>query len=110
MQEMPLVKIAFGLLIGLLASHGGYAYPNGPPTSICNTSPGVLLRPGAAHGVPQSGNGDFLISTDLPVSTGNGGGYNYAAGELYTGRIVDKHMISNQPLEIMILSLSSFDQ
>ena len=88
------------LLILLVASYGGYAYPSGPPTSICNTSPGVLLRPGVSHGYSQSGNGGFLISTDLPVSTGNGegyddtaGGYNdtaegydYTAGELYTGR------------------------
>ena len=80
-----MAPLMVGFLI-LLASHGGYAYPGGPPTSICNTSPGVFLRPGASHGNPQSGNGGFLISTDLPVSTDNDGGYNYTAGELYTGR------------------------
>ena len=83
------LPVALALLI-LLASHGGYAYPGGPPTSICNTSPAeMFLRPGASHGNPQNGNGGFLISTDLPVSAGNGtGGYDYEAGELYTGRIV----------------------
>ena len=86
-KKMYLPSVALALLI-LIASHGGYAYPGGAPTSICNTSPGVFLRPGASHGDPQSGNGGFLISTDLPVSTSNGGGYDYAAGKLYTGRIV----------------------
>ena len=78
---MPLTVV---LVLILQTLYGGYTYPGGPPTSICNTSPGVFLRPGASHGNPQSGNGGFLISTDLPVSTG---GYNYTAGKLYTGRL-----------------------
>ena len=76
------------LLLILLARYGAFSYPGGPPTSICNNSPGVFLRPGASHGNPQAGNGGFLISTDLPLSEGNAGGYNYTAGRLYTGRLV----------------------
>ena len=73
----------------LLARYGAFSYPGGPPTSICNNSAEVFLRPGSSHGNPQAGNGGFLISTDLPISEGNdGGGYNYTAGRLYTGRLI----------------------
>ena len=76
------------LFLILLVTHGAFSYPGGPPTSICSNSPEVFLRPGASHGNPQAGNGGFLISTDLPLSEDNAGGYNYTAGRLYTGRLL----------------------
>ena len=111
---MSLRAVLVVLLI-LLATHGAFSYPGGPPTSICNNSAGVFLRPGRAHGInSQAGNGGFLISTDLPLSEDNTGGYNYTAGRLYTGRLscfVVKqvnnylHMCSNQ---VIVAVLSSF--
>ena len=82
---MSLRAVLVAFLI-LLARYGAFSYPTGPPTSICDNSAGVFLRPGASHGYPQAGNGGFLIRTDLPLSEGNVEGYNYTAGRLYTGR------------------------
>ena len=94
---MSLRAVLVVLLI-LLATHGAFSYPSGPPASVCND-----LRPGSPHGDPQAGNGGFLISTDLPVSQGNAGGYDYTAGRLYTGRNINLSrsvlmVLANKPM------------
>lgn len=69
-------------LVGVLSLFGAvYSFSNGPPPDACMT----LLPRASSHGSPPStGNGGFLIVTDIPLDTAQGY-YNYTAGATYAG-------------------------
>ena len=56
-------------------------FSSGPPTSVCGT---LLPNHG---GSPSAGNGGYLITTSIPLNSNIG--YDYVAGQSYTGRLLD---------------------
>lgn len=70
----------FGVLLVVLQVGLLLAYSTGPPLEVCSNG----LRPGSPHGdLEQTGNGGFLIATDLPLHSS--GSFHYQAGQTYTG-------------------------
>lgn len=72
------MKFAFAISLLLVSLQGCLARPEGPLTSACGD-----LRP-QHPGDPASGNGGYLISTDIPLNSA-GTGYEYTPNTIYTG-------------------------
>ena len=71
-----IVSVALLLVVSL---QGCLAFSGGPPISVCST-----LRP-MHPGDPSSGNGGYVITTDIPMSIAESG-YAYVPNTTYTGR------------------------
>ncbi len=72
--ECVLIMAAAGVALG---------YPAGPPTAACNT---ISPNPSSHGAQPQSGNGYYVIATNLPLALNTAlDVYNYTAGETYYG-------------------------
>ena len=71
----------------LLAAAGSVlSFSAGPPAEVivCN---GISPNPTRHGASAQSGNGGYVIATNLPLDTGSGV-YNYTAGATYDGKFL----------------------
>ncbi len=83
-------------LLFLIASVAGFS--GGPPDSVCDT-----LRPNH-RGDPSAGNGGYTITTDLnpnPSLTG----YQYSAGQTYTGEVASIDLCYDMSIFTQLLSM-----
>ncbi len=75
---IEIMEIVLCLLLFGVATVAGYS--SGPPTSVCGS-----LRP-SHPGTQPSGNGGYTISTNMNPNPSLSG-YQYSAGQTYTGEI-----------------------
>ena len=63
--------------------YGVTGYSAGPPPSVCSS----LMPNVYSHGAPSTGNGGYLITTDIPLNS-EGTSYEYASDTQYTSMLI----------------------
>ena len=83
---------SLSVLVAMFFVEGVQAFSAGPPAAGRFEAVCVQMLP-AGHGTleqAQPGSGGFLIDTDLTLISAESG-YNYTAGQTYTGTVLVKH-------------------